>query len=817
MSYPASPLLVDVAADVPTVERRRLLTYAVPEHLIGQIEERQLVWVPVRDELKLAVVVRCHRELPSFPVRPLYAPVEPAFRLYPWQWEVAEWLCDETVCSLFEAVSPFLPPGISGHTVEVLRLRPGMPDAAPRLTSVQRALVDLLAERGEMTLEAARRALGRRLTTVVERLVAAGVIERAARVRPWSGPAATQRFVRLGPEAGNGLTPEQREALRRVQLLLARREGAPVPWDMLRREGVTASLLSRLAERGAIEILELPRLPAALAPQGSPVDLDLTPEQIRAWNHIRDALRGQRSQVFLLHGVTGSGKTELYLRATAECLREGRQAIVLVPEIALATQVLSRFAARFPGQVVFLHSALSGSERIAAWQAVARGQAPVVLGPRSALFAPVSRLGLVVIDEEHEAAYKQDAPPRYHARAVARQLVSRHDAVLLLGSATPDVSSAYACDQGEVIWLELRERVGPRVVRSDGQVERAPLLLPLVEIVDMRLELQRGNLGLFSQALLQALSEALAAGEQAILLLNRRGLATVVQCRACGHVESCPFCDVPLVYHADRSLLICHRCNLRRPPPSTCPACNSRAVSYYGAGTQRVERDIRRIFPEARVTRWDQDVARRGLDPAELVRRARRHEVDIIIGTQMIAKGFDFPLVSTIGVINADTQLYLPDYRAGERTFQLLTQVAGRAGRRSPGGRVIVQTYTPDHYAIQAASRHDYQAFYREELAFRRRHGYPPFRRLVRLLYRHSDDLACQIAAESMAERLRAEATRLALGDVEVLGPTPAFISRLRGRYQWQILLRGSDAQRLAAACAIDPGWVVDVDPISLL
>ncbi len=817
MTDPPRALFVDVAADVPSAERRRLLTYAVPEHLIGQIEERQLVWVPVRDELRLAVVVRCHRELAPFPVRPLYAPVEPSFRLQPWQWEIAEWLSEETACSLFEALSPFLPPGVGSQTVEVLRLRPGALEAAATLTPVQRALVDLLAARGEMTLEAARRVLGRRLTTVVERLVTTGVLERTARVRPWTSRVAMERFVRLRLGGEDGLTPQQWQVVERIQRWLARHGQAPVPWEALRREGVSLATLRRLAERGTVEIVELPRLPTTVVPEGPSSDLDLTPEQVRAWSHIRDALRARRAQVFLLHGVTGSGKTELYLRATAECLRQGRQVIILVPEIALASQVAGRFAARFPGQVVFLHSALSGAERTAAWQAVAQGQAPVVVGPRSALFAPVKQLGLVVIDEEHEAAYKQDSPPRYHARTVARQLANRHEAVLVLGSATPDVSTSYACEQGEVIRLELRERVGPRVVSADGLVSRAPLRLPPVEIVDMRLELQRGNLGLFSEALLQALSEALAASEQVILLLNRRGLATVVQCRACGHVEVCPLCDVPLAYHADRSLLLCHRCNFRRPPPSTCPACHSGAVSYYGAGTQRVERDVRRIFPKARVVRWDHDVARSGVDPAELVQQARRHEVDIIIGTQMVAKGFDFPHVSTIGVVNADTQLYLPDYRAGERTFQLLTQVAGRAGRKSPGGRVIVQTYTPDHYAIQAASRHDYHAFYREELAFRRRHGYPPFRRLVRLLHRHSDDLACQIAAESMAERLRGTATRLGLSDVDVLGPTPAFITRLRGRYQWQILLRGADAQRLVAAYPIDPGWVVDVDPISLL
>ncbi|MBX6341182.1 MAG: primosomal protein N', partial [Thermomicrobiaceae bacterium] len=451
------------------------------------------------------------------------------------------------------------------------------------------------------------------------------------------------------------------------------------------------------------------------------------------------------------------------------------------------------------------------------WVAIAEGRVPVVVGPRSALFAPLDRVGLVIVDEEHEASYKQDSPPRYHAVAVARRLIRQHGATLLLGSATPDVATYHAARGGAMGLLELRERVGPRVVGGNGAAAHRRLDLPEVEVVDMRLEHRQGHAHIFSRALQAALGRALEAGEQAILFLNRRGASTLVQCRSCGYVATCPFCDVPLVYHADRALLVCHRCNERETPPRRCPACGSAAIGYYGTGTQRVEREVRRLYPQARVLRWDQDALRGGVEHRHLMAKVLRHEVDVVVGTQMVGKGLDFPLVSTIGVVNADTLLHLPDFRSGERTFQMLTQVAGRAGRRAPGGRVIVQSYTPDHYAIQAACRHDYAAFYAAEIVFRRQHGYPPFRRLIRLLYRHPDEATCQTAAEETAALLARVAYRRGLRDVDLLGPTPAFAARVRGRYQWQILLRGSDALRLAASVDLDPGWAIDVDPVSLL
>jgi primosomal protein N' (replication factor Y) len=363
----------------------------------------------------------------------------------------------------------------------------------------------------------------------------------------------------------------------------------------------------------------------------------------------------------------------------------------------------------------------------------------------------------------------------------------------------------------EITRLELPERVGPDLGRQGHE----SLALPPVEVVDMRLELHRGNASLFSEPLRELLERTLGAREQAILFLNRRGLATVVLCRACGQTLLCPYCDVPLVFHADRQRLLCHRCNHRESPPRGCPTCGG-GLNYFGAGTQRVEEEVRHLFPQARVLRWDQDAVRRQGGHERLLHRVERREVDVVVGTQMIAKGLDLPLVTAIGVVHADTMLHLPDFRSGERTFQLLTQVAGRAGRRAPGSRVVVQSYTPDHYAIQAAARHDYAAFYAEEIDFRRAHRYPPFARLVRYLYRDADEAKCAAEADVMARLLAGHAHARNIA-ADLLGPTPAFASRVRGRYQWQIILRADDLDPLLDGLPSRFGWTVDVDPQSLL
>ena len=535
--------------------------------------------------------------------------------------------------------------------------------------------------------------------------------------------------------------------------------------------------------------------------------------------------------------MTGSGKTELYLRALAATLAAGRRAIVLVPEISLTAQTVRRFEARFPGRVAVLHSQLSLGQRYAVWDRVRCGQADVLIGPRSALLAPITRLGLIVVDEVHDDSYKQWDPiplPAYDARDVALALGRLCGATVLMGSATPDIVTYYQASLGTYALLELPHRIlSAAPPPSTGQTTRntqhathpTPHSLPPVRIVDLRHELQAGNRSIFSRPLQEALRATLAAGEQAILFLNRRGSATFVLCRDCGYVARCPRCDVPLTLHrvapkqgspepAGQSLT-CHRCNYREPAPQRCPSCGGRHIRHFGLGTERVEAAVHELHPQARLLRWDRDTAT-GPDHERFLQAFVDHRADVLIGTQMIAKGLDLPLVTLVGVISADTALYLPDYRAAERTFQLVTQVAGRAGRSRRGGQVIVQSYNPEHYAIQAAAGHDYAAFYRQELAYRRQLGYPPYSRLVALRFSDPDPGRCRAEAERLGRWLAAEIRRLGQ-QIDLIGPVPCFFERVSGRSRWQIVLRGPDPARLLHDVALPWGWRVDVDPVSLL
>lgn len=545
----------------------------------------------------------------------------------------------------------------------------------------------------------------------------------------------------------------------------------------------------------------------------------------------QSAMRQPVAPKFLLHGVTGSGKTEIYLRAIAETLKRGRQAIVLVPEIALTPQTVARFAGRFPGKVTVIHSGLSAGERYDVWRHLRAGEFDIVVGPRSALFAPLKKLGLIILDEEHESSYKQNAEAWgsftvfYDARVVAAQLADRTNSTLIYGSATPSLEQYTATQNGELVLLEMLRRVvghGPITQTAQEVHEGAAVAyaeLPPVEIVDMRQELRAGHRSILSRALLSALHATIDAGEQAILFLNRRGTRTFVMCRDCGAVQECDRCDVPLTYHENTNILICHHCNRRVPIPDICPECESKRIKYFGSGTQRLEELIQQVVPHAQLLRWDADTAAGRGSHEEILRRFGAHEADILVGTQMIAKGLDFPLVTLVGVVAADIGLYLPDFRSGERTFQLLTQVAGRAGRSARGGRVVIQSYKPEHYAIQSAAQHDYQAFYAREIMFRLEHGYPPVRNMARLIYWDKKLEKAQEASAAMAELLRGRLEQLGVvgeGAV-VLGPAPAFFARYRGYYRWQVILRAPWPAQILRSITIPFGWRIDIDPVSML
>jgi primosomal protein N' (replication factor Y) (superfamily II helicase) len=607
---------------------------------------------------------------------------------------------------------------------------------------------------------------------------------------------------------------------------------------------------------------------------------NLNHDQREALQEILAASRAGSYQPFLLDGVTGSGKTLVYLEAVAELVSAGKQVIVLASEIGLTPEVVARFHRRFPGRTALLHSRLSAAEHYRNWVAVAEGRAQVVIGSRSALFAPAKKLSLIVLDEEHEWTYKQDASPRYHARDVALELGRLAGAPVVLSSATPDVATTWRARTGELKLLRLHGRYavskatpgtesslaepgrgkvvsldpssrrlaarpagvvpGPsrlgvtspshtdlskdmdetRVCPRRNGDARGPsglASLPPVEVVDLRAELAAGNTGIFSRSLSGQLGAALERGEQAILFINRRGAATCVTCRHCGHVVSCRRCEVPLVYHRVGEALICHRCNRRRPMVERCPACGGRAVRHFGVGTQRVEHELEASFPGVVAIRWDRDAGRAKGADADILERFRRHEAQVLIGTQMVAKALDFPTVTLVGVVLADVGLYLPDFRAAERSFQLLTQVAGRSGRGQRPGRVIVQTYSPTHYAVRFAAAHDYDGFYEAEIGFRAAHGYPPFGRLVRFVYSHNNEQRCWRESGRLRHALQKQLEKLGDPELRLIGPAPCYVERLRGRYRWQLIARGERFDDLLEGLVLPPGWIIDVDPVNLL
>lgn len=535
----------------------------------------------------------------------------------------------------------------------------------------------------------------------------------------------------------------------------------------------------------------------------------LTPEQQKAIVAIEQFVRKRAFAPILLQGVTGSGKTEVYLRAAAAARDAGGQTLVLVPEVALGSQVVREFTRRFQRRVGVLHSYLGVGERRRNWELARRGALDVVVGARSAVFAPLPALRLIVVDEEHEPAYKQSEQLRYHGRDAAVRRAQMLGIPVVLGSATPSLESLSNAARGKYTRLALPRRV-------DGRT------LPAVRVVDLRRE---GAGTLLSLPLRAALGERLVRAEQSVLFLNRRGHSHHTQCRQCGHVPSCPHCDIALTLHVDPRVFRCHYCDHQEPAGMKCGKCGGELFRFAGAGTQRVERELARVFPDARVLRLDTDVVRRGDAPADLLAAFANGDAQVLIGTQMVAKGLDFPRVTLVGVLDADVALHLPDFRAAERTFQLVTQVAGRAGRGERPGEVLIQTASPDHPAIVAATGHDLAAFARHELAERKDAGYPPFTRLATLLVTGTDESVVEKAAERLAERAREGAP----DGVQILGPAPQPLARLRGRHRWHVLLKATTAARIHEAAGSALAWAeskdrpagvriqVDVDPTDVL
>jgi primosomal protein N' (replication factor Y) len=804
----------EVSVNSP-VAQRQTFSYSLPPGLVVDIG--QAVWVPFGDKLLQGVVLELSPHPAVEETKDIAGVIEPRPILSPHHVQLAGWISQYYLSPLFDAVALMLPPGFERRPLTFISASP-VPDDfdLSTLTPEQQQVWQLLGEQGRVGLKRIERVLGKKKAQgAVAQLVKRGLAVRSYELEPIKARPKIELFLSLTvttDEAFNeAASLRQKGAKKQADLLeYLLKHDQPVPWAEARKSvNSNKAVADALVDKGlaAFEQIEVRRDPLALHNVVPTYPLTLTPAQKTAFAAVKAGLSGGKGGVFLLHGVTGSGKTEVYLQALAEAVKMGKRGIVLVPEIALTPQTIERFAARFPGRVAVMHSQLSLGEQFDEWQRIRNGDFDVVVGPRSAVFTPQPDLGLIVIDEEHEWSYKQaDKSPRYHARDVALRLAELTGAVVVLGSATPDVETYYRTQQGEYQLLQLPGRVTPR----DGTA------LPQVEIVDMREELKAGIRSLFSRSLSEAISQAVANDEQVILFLNRRGAATFIQCRSCGFVLRCRRCDVPLTYHLTEDRLVCHQCNYHTPVPQACPRCTRRNLKFLGLGTQKLEQEAGYNFPTARLLRWDTDVTRRRYSHDEILSKFRGHQADILIGTQMVAKGLDLPLVTLVGVVSADTALNLPDFRAGERTFQLLSQVAGRAGRGVRGGKVIIQSYTPEHYAIQAASGHDYAAFYNKEVEYRLKLRNPPFSRLACLTYSHTNDLLCQREVERMKRLLSQEIDSQGIDDIEIIGPALAFIHRRRGRFRWQLILRGRGLSQFLSPVPFPQGWAVDIDPVGL-
>jgi primosomal protein N' (replication factor Y) len=800
--------LVRVAVPVPSLEP---LTYSVPEGF-AEPPVGGRVLVPLGQRLLTGVIVGAADAEPPPEVKPVVELLDEDAFLPEAVVSLALWTAEYYACGAGEAVAAAMPPRAWVESERYARITDAGEARLLTERGLRREILESLTGAGAVRVESLR-AKARGLHGAVLGLARDGLIEIT---RPLKGSASafhTVRVARLSAQGseetgGMKLGARQREAL---DLLRGSPEG--IDTSELAARGITPATLKRLAGLGLVAIARrtIERDPfgaGAAMPPGTRLRFDLTSEQARAFDTLRGFVDAARFQVALLHGVTGSGKTELYLRLAEETHRHGRGVLILVPEIALTPAVAAAFRVTFGERVAIQHSGLSDGERHDQWQRIRRGAVDVVVGTRSAVFAPVHDLGLIVVDEEHDGSYKQEESPRYHGRDVAIVRARGAGALVVLGSATPSMESYHNAQSGRYTLITLERRVLDRPMAH-------------VHIVDMRQEFaDSGPDVILSAPLVAALGERLAGREQAMILLNRRGYATSVFCRQCAATLECPNCSVSLTVHRAIRRARCHYCGHSTPLPKTCANCKGPYLEQIGFGTERVEAAVREAFPEARVARVDRDTIRRRGAIVGLLSRFAAGELDVLVGTQMIAKGHDFPRVTLVGVVSADVGLGIADFRAAERTFQLLTQVAGRAGRGEVAGEAYVQTLYPKHYSIRHACRQDYPAFYADELRFRQGMKYPPAVAMINAVVKARTLEAAMADAGELVRALRWGGE-----PYKVLGPAQAPLSRLKGEHRAQFFLKGTHrtamrealVKALADRTEIRRRTVVDVDPVSVL
>ena len=805
-----------------------LFDYAIPDELAPHIQAGCLVIIPFGKQTVQGIIVSLIDSPAVENPKPIIDLLDPAPVLTPPQLALAILLADSTLNPIASIVNLMLPTGLSQQADITYELR--IANYEDKTSKVVTRLLNLLHERGSLRgrqIDSHFAKIDWRKTAQV--LVKKGILSTKHVLPP---PRVRPKFLRVAqlsvtpeeaememPNLGTKQTLARRQAA--LRFLIQQPEAINLSW-VYAETGCNLADLQELEERGLIRLFESEIFRDPLENIGRHAQADketstqvlvLTPEQSFALEQITSAIESQpfilHPSPFILQGVTSSGKTEIYLRAAEETIKRGKQVIVLVPEIALTPQTVRRFLSRFPGQVGLVHSKLSEGERYDTWRRARTGKLKVIIGARSALFTPLPNIGLIVVDECHDASYYQSEPPYYHAVTAAQEYARLCGAVCVLGSATPTIEQRFAAERKQIRKLDLPNRV------TDSA-------LPPVQIVDMREELKSGNRGIFSRALAESLAETISRGEQAILFLNRRGTATYIFCRDCGHVMKCPKCETPLTMHVGTferlnvSTLLCHHCGYTRQRPKTCPNCNGDQIREYGLGSEKVEAEVQAMFPNVRTLRWDWDTTRTKDAHEIILTHFANHQADVLVGTQMLAKGLDLPLVTLVGIVLADVGLSLPDPFASEKVFQTLTQVAGRAGRSSRGGKVVMQTFMPEHYAIQAASNHDVNGFYEQELNYRKQLGYPPYARLARLEYRHADPAKAEEESQKTADRLKVKIEAERRHQTELIGPVPSFFAKENGVYRWQIVVRGPDPVSLLRDIKLND-WRIEIDPISLL
>jgi len=803
-------LYASIALPVPV---NSPFTYVIPEKLIPSADFGFRALVPFGKRMLTGFIIGLRDEPGDVPVSKLKPIVdviddEPVFDAH--MYSLAEWVADYYLSSVGEVLKAAMPFGTMIRSRVRVHPAESAGEGEDGLTSRQKEVLDIVRARGGILLRSLEREAGFPVSGVIRTLERRGLIRLESEVRRPEVKPRTVRFVVPRPAPAGTVSPRAREQVRCVEVLKRYGDGIALS-EFLERHGFSRGVVNSVVQAGAAyyEEREASRITGMLEQESIDVDHPLTAEQEACFRAVMNEAGSGTPRPVLVRGVTGSGKTRLYIELVREMLKRGKGALILVPEISLTPQTTRFFSSVFPGRIAVMHSAMSPGERFDMWRLVHDGSRDVVIGPRSAVFAPLKSPGVIIVDEEHDASYKQDDPaPRYHARDVAVVRGRLLGIPVVLGSATPSLESWHNARRGKYLLCTLAKRVKSRP-------------MPEVRLVDMRRERAEGNLSSISRVLREELGKRVERGEKSIVLINRRGFATGIQCRSCGEMLKCQDCTVTLTYHSSKRLALCHVCGYRQIVTEHCPSCGSTDIRYRGAGTQRIEKELAAIVGPESIVRMDSDTT--GVHDAHfrLLEEFRTGDAAVLLGTQMVAKGLDFPEVTLVGVVSADSSLSIPDFRAGERTFQLLTQVAGRAGRGNVPGTVVLQTYNPDNYAITAAVAQDYEAFTARETKLREEVDFPPFTRLVLLEVSSPDAKKNQRYSESLASYLSEHAPE----GTEILGPVDAPLARIRGRHRIHILLKSRKITRILRVVryAVEkhrPGAVtltVDVDPVDVM